>query len=189
VYRRLLGEVEYRHVLQALPPGCVRVEAWETRYRAVWTCDAERCVITLVAGEVRSRSMMTRSGISRHCRMRRVSTRDTDEQTRGETQCTPLPVLRWGRNRCVPRARRAPTPCVSQHWPTAVGRIAMTRPTTVMSASRALARPRVMPRAKTQGNVTLRDVRVAAPRVPAGMGKSAPDPPPTTSERKETGDV
>ena len=27
MYRRLLGEVEYRHVLQALPPGCVRVEA------------------------------------------------------------------------------------------------------------------------------------------------------------------
>ena len=52
VYRRLLGDVEYRHVLQALPPGCVRVEAWETRYRAVWTCDAERCVITLVEGDV-----------------------------------------------------------------------------------------------------------------------------------------
>jgi hypothetical protein len=27
MYRRLLGDVEYRHVLQTLPPGCVRVEA------------------------------------------------------------------------------------------------------------------------------------------------------------------
>lgn len=52
MYERLLGDVEYRHVLRALPRGCVRVEAWETRYRAVWTCDAERCVITLVEGDV-----------------------------------------------------------------------------------------------------------------------------------------
>ena len=52
VYRRSLGDVEYRHILRALPPGWVRVEAWETRYRAVWTCDAERCVLTLVEGDV-----------------------------------------------------------------------------------------------------------------------------------------
>jgi hypothetical protein len=52
VYERLHGDVDYRQVLRALPPGCVRVEAWETRYRAVWTCDAERCVITLVEGDV-----------------------------------------------------------------------------------------------------------------------------------------
>ncbi len=52
VYERLHGDVDYRQVLRALPPGCVRVAAWETRYRAVWTCDAERCVITLVEGDV-----------------------------------------------------------------------------------------------------------------------------------------
>jgi hypothetical protein len=52
VYERLHGDVEYRHVLWTLPPGCVRVEAWETRQRAVWTCDAQWCVITLVEGDL-----------------------------------------------------------------------------------------------------------------------------------------